>query len=547
MKTSKAINRREFLALSASAVGVAPQEQKRPNILLIVADDLGFSDLGCFGGEIATPVLDALAANGARFTQFYSSARCCPSRANILSGQYAHKVGVGYMMADLGQPGYKGRLSESAATLGEVLKAANYRTFMSGKWHVGTEDPTRHGFEQSYGTLISAASYWNPAGYVRQPQGSNARTYQAGAFYGTDVLTDHALDFLADARTTPQQPWFLYLAYNAPHFPLHAPPEDIARYRNRYAGGWDELRRQRLEKMKQQKLVPAGTKLSPRSAFTDYGETLTADNPAWDSLPEDRRADLAMRMAIYAAMIDRMDQNIGRITADLRARGELDNTLVVFLSDNGACAEWDPFGFDGRSSGNNVLHRGAELAGMGAAGTYHSVGSAWANASNTPWRMYKHYSHEGGISTPAIMHWPAGIGRRAVIENTPAHLIDLMPTFVEAAGATYPRRLGTREILPMAGTSLLPTLRGKAMPARTLYFEHEGHRAVRDGRYKLTALRGEPWKLYDMERDRTEMEDLSAKQPRRVDSMSKKWDAWAAENQVTPLPADYRVEFLRPR
>jgi arylsulfatase A-like enzyme len=544
MKTSKAINRREFLALSAAA-GLARAEQKRPNILLIVADDLGFSDLGCFGGEIDTPVLDGLAANGVRFAQFYSTARCCPSRASILSGQYAHKVGLGHMVSDLGQPGYKGRLSENAATLAEVLKAADYRTYMSGKWHVGTNDPTRHGFEQFYGTLISAASYWNPAGYARQPQGSPPRNYEAGAFYGTDVLTDYALDFLNEARTTPQQPWFLYLAYHAPHFPLHAPPEDIAKYQNRYTAGWDVLRQQRLEKMKRQKIVPGGTKLSPRSAFTNYGETQTADNPAWDSLPQERRADLARRMAIYAAMIDRMDRNIGRVVADLRAKGELANTLVVFLSDNGACAEWDPFGFDGRSSGNNVLHRGDELAGMGAAGTYHSVGSAWANTSNTPWRLYKHYSHEGGISTPAIMHWPAGFTRSSVIENSPAHLIDLMPTFVEAAGATYPQRLGTRDILPMAGASLLPVMRGKALPARVLYFEHEGHRAVRDGRYKLTALRGEPWKLYDMERDRTEMDDLSAKQPERVEAMSKKWDTWATENQVTPLPTNYRVDYFR--
>jgi arylsulfatase len=545
MKHSRRIDRRTFLALSASAAGIALQQNKRPNILLIVADDLGYSDLGCFGGEIDTPVLNGLASNGARFAQFYSNARCCPSRASILSGQYAHRVGVGYMVADLGQPGYRGRLSESAATLAEVLKEAGYRTFMSGKWHVGTNDPTRHGFEQFYGTLISAATYWNPAEYVRQPQGSRPRNYEAGRFYGTDALTDHALDFLAEARMTPNQPWFLYLAYNAPHFPLHARPEDIAKYRDRYLQGWDMLRQQRLAKMKRQKIVPGGMKLSPRSVFTNFGETQTAENPAWDTLPEDRRADLAMRMTLYAAMIDRMDQNIGRIVGDLRSRGELDNSLIVFLSDNGACAEWDPFGFDGRSSANNVLHRGAELDRMGVAGTYHSVGSAWANASNTPWRMYKHYSHEGGIGKPAIMHWPGGFRRRDVIESTPAHLIDLMPTFVDAAGTSYPKRLGTREILPMAGVSLIPVLRGEKIPARTLYFEHEGHRAVRDGRYKLTALRGEPWKLYDMERDRIETEDLAMKQPKLVESMSKKWDTWALENQVTPLPSNYRVNYLR--
>ncbi|HET9472884.1 MAG TPA: arylsulfatase [Steroidobacteraceae bacterium] len=545
MSKPKPVNRREFLALSASAAGLGLQRQRRPNILLVVADDLGYSDLGCYGGEIATPTLDALAASGLRFAQFYTTARCCPSRASILTGQYPHRVGVGHMVTDMGHPGYRGRLSDNAVTLAEVLKLADYRTFMSGKWHVGTNDPTRHGFEQYFGTLISAQTFWDPEKYLRLPQGSRTRNYDGDSFYGTDALTDHAMDFLEDARTTPDQPWFLYLAYHAPHFPLHARPDDIAKYRNRYTAGWDFLRQERLARMKQLRLVARDTRLSPRSKFTNHGETVNAENPPWDSLPKDRRADLAMRMAIYAAMVDRMDQNIGRVVADLRARGELDNTLIMFLSDNGACAEWDPFGFDVSSSPNNVLHRGDELERMGSRGTYHSVGSGWANASNTPWRMYKHYSHEGGISTPCIVHWPAGFRRRNVIESAPAHLIDLMPTIVEASGARYPERIDTRQILPMAGTSLVPALRGERMPERTLYFEHEGTRAVREGRYKLTALRGDTWKLYDMERDRTELENLAEMQPRRVESLAKKWDAWAAENQVTPLPANYPVQYLR--
>jgi arylsulfatase len=538
------MDRREFLALSAS-IGLAVQQQTRPNILLIVADDLGYSDLGCFGGEIDTPNLDALASNGVRLAQFYSTARCCPSRASILTGQYSHRVGIGHMVTDLGHPGYTGRLSQNAVTLAEVLQRSGYRTFMSGKWHVGTEDPTRHGFEQFYGTLISAATFWEQNGYIRRPQGSSTRNYSAGAFYGTDALTDYGLDFLQNARAASGAPWFLYLAYNAPHFPLHARQEDIAKYRNRYQTGWDALRQERLAKMKRLGLVAGRTRLSPRSKFTNYGETQTAENPPWDSLPEDRRSDLAMRMAIYAAMVDRMDQNIGRVIADLRARGELDNTLVFFMSDNGACAEWDPFGFDVRSSANNVLHRGAELERMGSPGTYHSFGSGWANASNTPWRMYKHYSHEGGISTPCIVHWPGRIGRRNAIENTPTHLIDLMPTIVEASGASYPQQIGERKILPMAGVSLIPTLQGRRTPSRALFFEHEGTRAVREGRYKLTALRGDSWKLYDMERDRTEMDDLSSKEPKLVESLAKKWDAWASENQVTPFPANYRVDYLR--
>jgi arylsulfatase len=299
--------------------------------------------------------------------------------------------------------------------------------------------------------------------------------------------------------------------------------------------------------MKALGLVGRRTRLSPRSQFTNYGQTESRENPAWDSLPADRRADLARRMAIYAAMVDRMDRNIGRIVSDLRSKGQLDNTLVMFLSDNGGCAEWDPFGFDGRSGPNNVLHGGADLEKMGGPGTYHSVGSGWANASNTPWRMYKHYSHEGGITTPCIMHWPERIKRRGAVETMPAHLIDLMPTVVEACGVKYPERVESRETLPLAGISLLPALRGERMPNRALFFEHEGHRAVREGRYKLTAFRGESWKLYDMDADRTEMNDLAVKHPQLVASLEKKWDAWAAENYVTPLPANYRVDYLRRR
>jgi arylsulfatase A-like enzyme len=539
------MNRRRFLALSASVAGLAGRQQGRPNVLLIVADDLGYSDLGCFGGEIDTPNLNRLASRGVRFTQLYTTARCCPSRASILTGQYPHRVGVGHMVQDLGQPGYRGRLSENAATIAELLKPAGYRTFISGKWHVGTDDPTRHGFEQFYGTLISAATYWDPARYMRLPNGGSTRSYPRDSFYGTDALTDHAMDFLEDARRSPDQPWFLYLAYNAPHFPLHARREEIDKYKDRYVKGWDVLREERLARMKRLGLVSKGTKLSPRSRFWNFGETATAANPAWDSLPAERRADLARRMAIYAAMVDRMDQNIGRITADLQARGQLDNTLIMFVSDNGACAEWDPFGFDVRSSANNILHSGADLERMGGPGTYHSVGSAWANASNTPWRMYKHYSHEGGISTPCVMHWPAGFRRRGAIESTPAHLIDLMPTILDASGTKYPERLGSREILPLAGMSLMAALRGERMPARALYFEHEGHRAVREGRYKLTAFRGETWKLYDIEADRTEMIDLAAKRPELVESLANKWSRWASENHVTPLPENYRVGYLR--
>jgi arylsulfatase len=514
--------------------------EAKPNILIIVADDLGFSDLGCYGGEVDTPQLDALAAGGVRLTRFYNTGRCCPSRASILTGQYPHRVGFGHMVQDLDQPGYTGRLPDDAATIGQVLEPAGYRSFIAGKWHLGGEDPTRHGFEEFYGTLVSAKTFWDPDHFLRMPSGRQRREYAAGEYYATDAVTDHALDFIHLARKTPDRPWLLYLAFSAPHFPLHAPQEDVARYADRYHVGWDAIRKERLARMKGLGIVPEDTPLTPRSRYWDWGETESRVNPPWDELPADRRADLARRMAIYAAMVDRMDRNIGRVVADLRETGELDDTLVVFLSDNGACAEWDPFGFDIRSSANNSLHAGPELEEMGGPGTFHSVGSGWANASNTPWRLYKHYNHEGGIASPCIVHWPARLKGGGRIVHEPAHIIDLMRTALEVTGAAYPRH----ETLPLPGRSLLPILAGEATEPRTLFFEHEGNRAVMDGRWKLVAVRGGPWELYDTETDRTELRDLATAHPDVVQSLAAKWDQWASENHVTPLPRDYKVGYF---
>lgn len=518
---------------------VFPGDPAQPNILLIVADDLGYSDLGRYGGEIQTPHLDQLASDGVRLTEFYTTGRCCPSRASILTGQYPHRVGLGHMTRDAGQPGYRGAVSDDAVTIAQLLRQFSYRTFLSGKWHLGTPDPTAHGFEEFYGTLVSAQTFWDPDHYTRLPAGRQAREYAPGEFYGTDALTDHALDFINIARDeTPEKPWFLYLAYNAPHFPLQAPEDVIEKYKDVYKKGWDVLRAERLERMKRLGLVAQDTELTPRSPWWNYGETDAGFNPAWDSLPANRQADLARRMAIFAAMVDRMDENIGRIVADLRERGELDNTLIVFLSDNGACAEWDPNGFDVRSSNNNVLHAGEDLERMGEAGTYHSAGSGWANLSNTPWRLYKHFNHEGGISTPLIVHWPGGIGRPGAVKSGMGHIIDLVPTLLDAANLPYTKAM------PLPGRSFLPILNGSDQEARTLYFEHEGHRAVREGAFKLVALRGRAWELYNIEQDRTELHDLAAEQPERVAAMAKSWDEWAAANYVTPRPDDYGAAYM---
>lgn len=512
------------------------------NILYIVADDLGYSDLGCYGGEIDTPNLDRLADGGIRLTQFYNTGRCCPSRAAILSGLYPHRVGLGHMTTnDLGRPGYRGVISPDVPIISQVLKTAGYRSFISGKWHLGTDDPTQHGFEEFYGTLVSAKRFFDPSHLIRLPKERVPKTYADGEFYATDAVTDHALEFLASARRTPEKPWFLYLAYNAPHFPLHARPEEIRKYKDRYSQGWDKLRESRLERMKQLGIVHSSTNLSPRSHWRNYGETKIGTNPAWDSLEADRQSDLARRMAIYAAMVDRMDQQIGRIIEDLSLAGELENTLIIFTSDNGACFEWDPFGFDIKSSNQNILHTGEKLDSMGGPGTFHSVGSGWANASNTPWRLYKHFNHEGGINSPAIIHWPTELGTSAgSLHRLPAHIIDLMPTAIDVADANYQ---GANKL---PGTSLITQITKYEQMPRTLFFEHQGNRAVREGNWKLVALDDQPWELYDFSEVRTETENLAAKFPAKVAELSSAWDRWAAENNVTPLPNDLGVKYLKP-
>jgi arylsulfatase len=531
---------RLLFLLSACALAVLTGEARaekpaRPNLLLILADDLGYSDLGCYGGEIRTPNLDQLAADGLRLTQFYNGSRCCPSRASLLTGLYPHQAGVGHMTADLGLPGYRGHLNDRCVTIAEVLRSAGYRTYLSGKWHLGKPGPIERGFDEAFMMEGGFRTCWNQKAFLRLPDDRPKRTYAEGKFYATDALTDYALDFIADARRAVK-PFFLYLAYNAPHFPLHAPKEEIAKYAKVYEQGWDKIRDARLERMKKLGIIPADTPLSARSDYWTFEDKAHGVNPAWDTLDADRRADLARRMAVFAGMVDRIDQNVGRVLADLRKHGQLDNTLILFLSDNGACAEWDPFGFDGESGPKNVLHRGADLDEMGGPASYFSYGSGWANAGCTPFRLYKHYAHEGGIGTPFIVHWPASMKRKGEIDHRPAHLVDLMATFTDVAGAAYPQRYRDRDVLPLEGQSLLPVLRGERTEERTLCFEHEGHRAVRAGRWKLVAIHKGAWELYDLQTDRNELIDLAAKQPDRVKELAARYDAWAKRCGVEPWP-----------
>ncbi len=558
------------MGLLALFAGVADGKTDKPNILVVLADDLGYSDLGCYGGEIRTPNLDALAAQGARFTQAYNSSRCCPSRASLLTGLYPHQAGIGRMAGGSGAlPGYKGRLSERCVTLAEVLGGAGYGTYACGKWHVGEPGPIARGFEEFYGyTHGYAVDSWDPKMMVRLPEGRPQRTYAPGRYYAADAIADHALDFLELARQKDRA-WLLYVAFQAAHFPIQAPAELTERYMATYARGWDALRAERLERMKKLGLAPAGLALPPRSPIDDAAVakrlgSLTADglNPAWDSLGAARRADLARRMAVYAAMVERMDANVGRLVESLRQHGELDNTLILFMSDNGACAEWEPFGFDlapSNNSGNrpghgidggtpgrpNVLHEGEELAAMGGPGSQFSYGCAWANLCNTPLSLYKHYAHEGGIRTPLIAHWPARLALPGTLRPHVAHVMDVLATCVDVAGAAYPQTYNGQEVLPLSGQSLLPALLGRPAAPRTLVFEHEHNAALRQGDWKLVGrgvvgrdgLRPHArWELYDVAADPAEQRDLAGAKPDAVAQMSKLFLDEARRTFVLPAP-----------
>lgn len=551
------------LLLCSSGINpVVAIKPKAPNVIVILADDLGYSDLSCYGGEINTPNLDGLARGGLRFTQFYNSARCCPTRAALLTGLYPHEAGVGMMTADAGEkyPGYRGAIQPYTVTLAEVLKAAGYRTAMSGKWHVGDRvSPIERGFDDFYGfTRGYAVDSFDARMMIRLPEDKPQRSYPPGEYFATDAITDYALEFLNDARKT-KQPWFLYVAYQAPHFPVQSRADDAMPYATTYGGGWDKLRAERLARMKKAGSVPKNTPLTPRSRIhlPDVAKRLgsmTADgnNPPWDSLDADRRADLAARMKTYAGMVSGMDRNIGRLIADLKRNGELGDTLVLFLSDNGACAEWEPFGFDLRPPASvtaglginmgtpampNIMHRGAELSRMGGAESLFSYGSAWANLSNTPWRLYKHYSHEGGISSPLIVHWPAGIKARGEWRTQPGHVIDVMATLVDVAALTYPSARAGVRVLPMEGVSLRLAFVNKPLQRKApLFFEHDGSRAVRDGRWKLVGTRAGEWELYDIEADRTELNNLASNHPGRVRELAAQWDEWARRTNVLPRP-----------
>jgi arylsulfatase len=508
---------------------------KRPNILLILNDDMGYSDIGCYGGEVDTPHLDRLARNGLRFSQFYNTARCSPSRASLLTGLHPHQTGIGILTYDSGPEGYAGNLNQKCATIPEVLKPAGYRSYLSGKWHVSSNLvqptdswPMQRGFDDFYGTIIGAGSFYDPNTLTRRNENVEHEAREPGFFY-TDAISDEAVKMLrAHKAQHADQPFFQYVAYTAPHWPLHAHPEDIAKYKGRFDAGWDQLREQRLERLVASGILDAQWKLTGRDPR----------QPAWTDAED--KAWLANCMEVYAAQIDRMDQGIGRILSALEQMGELDDTLVIFLADNGACAEDIPENVtidelvnklmiarshtrDGRvvRFGNNP-----DIA-PGPEDTYQSYGQAWANLSNTPFRLYKHWIHEGGISTPLIFHWPQGISQRGEIRHTPGYLPDIMATILDVSGASYPQQLDGRSILPLEGHSLRAAFNADMASRPPMFWEHEGNAAMRDGRWKLVREYPKDWELYDMEADRTETNDLAARHPERVAQMREQYEAWA--------------------
>ena len=465
-----------------------PLQGKKPNIVLIMADDLGFSDLGCYGSEIKTPNLDRLANNGLRFSQFYNTSKCHSSRVSLLTGLYCDQAGS--------------KSLSRGATIAEVLKPAGYSTWMSGKWHLDKQ-PTDFGFQKYWGHLSGACNFFTGDNSFRLngEEWTVPKNLNGQPFYTTHAITDFALDFIKEGKVgKASDPFFLYVAYNAPHYPLHAPKDAVLKYNGIYDSGWDHLRKARYTKQIASGLLPRKFKLSPRAPHV----------PSWESIKQSEKEWEADRMEVFAAMVDLVDQNIGRLIHELKVRDAFDNTLFLFCADNGGC----PFE---RTRGRNLKPWDPK--------SYWTYDASWAQASNTPFRLYKQNQHEGGISSPLIAHWPMGLKTEAgSITRQPAHLIDFMATFLELGQAEYPKKVNTRIIDPLEGRSLVPIFEGKLRKGHeTLYFHFGSDRALRQGNWKLVSAKGGKWELYNLDNDRTELNDLSEKFPQRVTKMASKW------------------------
>lgn len=529
----------------------------KPNILLIMADDMGFSDLGCYGGEINTPNIDFLARNGLRYTQFYNTSRCCPTRASLLTGLYNQQAGIGKMTDAEDEPGYRGYMTENTVTLAEVLKSAGYQTAMTGKWHVSNTNvqknpqdqlawlnhqadygdfapisqyPTSRGFDRYFGNIWGVVDFFDPFSLV---SGTKPVRQVPKNYYHTDAISDTTVAYIRSFAKTGA-PFFLYVAETAPHWPLMALPEDIARYRDTYKAGWEAIRKARYRKMVRLGLIdPAKTKLTDRW----QNEQSWENNPdkAWD----------AQAMAVHAAMIDRMDQGIGRMINALRETGQLDNTIILFLSDNGAspenCAAYGP-GFDRPSKtrdGRAIDYDLKKRVMPGSETSYASIGERWANVANTPYRYWKAESYEGGIHSPLVAYWPGGItAPKGSFSAQVGHVMDFMTTLSELTGAVYPQTYKGHAITPTTGVSLVPSFKGKPAPGHeTLFNEHFGARYARSGPWKLvSAGRDSTWQLFDLATDKAETQDVAKQHPDKVRQLGSLWQQWASTHQVFPKP-----------
>lgn len=488
-----------FLTTTVSEAICAELKAPRPNIILILCDDMGFSDLGCYGSEIETPNLDKLAANGVRFTDFHNNAKCSQTRASLLSGLWHQQSN------NLRKPGH--------VTLAEVLKSAGYTTLMSGKWHLANTPPER-GFDRYFGFLGGAINFFTGLNWgtgENQMQLDNQVYTVPDRFYSTDAFTDYAIQFI-DQADHSDKPFFLYLAHNAPHFPLQALPEDIAKYKGRYHVGWDTIREQRYTKLQKLGLIDDTWRLSPRDPKVE----------PWSDITPEQAEFLEPMMEVYAAMVDRLDQNIGRLVGHLKKQGKLENTLILFLSDNGAC----PY----------QRLRTPHLK-PGPAESNIAYDARWAHMCNTPLRLYKQYAHEGGSSTPMIAHWPYGIKARGELCRTTSHLIDIFPTLLELTGAKYPEEFNGKKIHPLEGMSLVSSLKNPSNRVKRkgpLFWEFTGHHAIREGDWKLVAEKSKDWELYDLSRDRSETINLAEKETAQVRRLALKYDQWARKVGAVP-------------
>ena len=554
-----------FLILPLACLDAAESARDggRPNFVIVFCDDLGWSDIGCYGSEIETPNIDSLAQRGMRFTQAYNTCRCCPSRASLLTGLWSHQAGIGMMVYRDSGPGYEGNLSENVVTFADALGQDGYQTMMVGKWHVGHRaeraHPEKHGWQKFTGIYSHIDSYWNllPGSPIHRdgslwiPAGKEPENpYRPGEdFYTTEFFTDAALDYI-DQATDSKKPFVLHLCYNVPHFPLETPDELIKKYKGKYLDGWDELTKQKIVRQVTMGLHAPRANFKRNQSFANvhisseiqqrFGMPKNAI-PRWDKLGKQAQRELDFRRAMYAGQVDNLDQNVGRLVQRLKQCGVLDNTVILFLSDNGCSGETGDFGMNWGNYFESNYSEWKKKSGWSI-----SQGACWAAYSNAPFRMYKKFVHEGGISTPLIVHWPAGLDKPGRIEKKAVvHLVDVFPTLMELSGAEQPRERNGVEVPKLVGESFADHIQDANTLAnsRTLFWQHENHSAIRDGDWKLVTFndrRKDGWELYQMDGgerpDRGETRNLAMQHPDRVTAMKAKWREWAESVKALPFP-----------